>query len=96
LCFPIFRINNMIATVYAVLFILAVLAITYPKEFPTLIRNPQELMDVVALESRRRWMMLKLGIPLWISKKRLQFAMWRMRDIIAEEKRKQAEAEEAQ
>jgi hypothetical protein len=79
----------MIATIYILLFILAVMAITYPKEFPKLIREPQALLDGIAMESRRRWLILKFGTQLWISKKRMEFSLWRMKDIIAAERAKQ-------
>lgn len=84
----------MIATIYIILFILAVMAITYPEEFPKLIRNPQQLIDAVGMESRRRWMILKFGTLLWISKKQLEFSLWKSRDIIAAERAKQKQQEE--
>jgi hypothetical protein len=83
----------MIATIYILLFILAVMAITYPKEFPKLIREPQALLDGIAMESRRRWLILKFGTQLWISKKRMEFSLWRMKDIIAAERAKQQQQE---
>ena len=84
----------MIATVYILLFVLAVLAVTYPKEFPTLIRNPQQLIDAISMESRRRWLILKFGTQLWISKKRLQFSLWKAKPIIEAERAKQKAKEE--
>ena len=83
----------MIATIYILLFILAVMAITYPKEFPKLIREPQALLDGITMESRRRWLILKFGTQLWISKKRMEFSLWRMKDIIAAERAKQQQQE---
>lgn len=83
----------MVATIYILLFILAVMAITYPKEFPQLIRDPQALLDGIGMESRRRWLILKLGTGLWISKKQLEFSLWRMKDIIAAERSKQQQKE---
>ena len=83
----------MIATIYIIFFLLAVMAITYPEEFPKLIRNPQILIDAVGMETKRRWMILKLGTILFIDRKRLQFSLWRMKDIIAEERRKQQQQE---
>jgi hypothetical protein len=84
----------MIATIYILLFILAVMAITYPKEFPKLIRDPKALLDGIAMESRRRWLILKFGTQLWISKKQMEFSLWRMKDIIAAERAKQQAQEE--
>ena len=83
----------MVVTIYALLFILAVMAITYPKEFPQLIRDPQALIDGIGIESRRRWLILKLGTGLWISRKQLEFSLWRMKDIIAAERTKQQQKE---
>ena len=83
----------MVVTIYALLFILAVMAITYPKEFPQLIRDPQALIDGIGIESRRRWLILKLGTGLWISRKQLEFSLWRMKDIIAAERSKQQQKE---
>jgi len=84
----------MIATIYILLFVLAVLAVTYPKEFPELIRNPQQLIDAIGMESRRRWMILKFGTQLWISKKQLQFSLWKAKPIIEAERAKQKAKEE--
>ena len=83
----------MVVTIYALLFILAVMAITYPKEFPQLIRDPEALLDGIGMESRRRWLILKLGTGLWISRKQLEFSLWRMKDIIAAERTKQQQKE---
>jgi hypothetical protein len=84
----------MIATVYILLFVLAVLAITYPEEFPKLIRNPQQLVDAIGMESRRRWLILKFGTQLWVSKKQLQFSLWKAKPIIEAERAKQKAQEE--
>lgn len=84
----------MIATVYIVLFVLAVLAVTYPEEFPALVRNPQQLIDAIGMESRRRWLLLKLGTQLWFSKKQLQFSLWKAKPIIEAERLKQKQQEE--
>ena len=84
----------MIATIYILLFILAVMAITYPEEFPKLIQNPKALLDGIGMESRRRWLILKFGTQLWISKKQLQYSLWKSRDIIAAERAKQQAKEE--
>jgi hypothetical protein len=78
----------MIATIYAIAFILAVLFITYPKDFPQLISNPKMLLDVVGMETKRRWMILTLGTSLWVSRKRMAFSLWQMKDIIAKERSK--------
>ena len=85
---------TMIATIYILLFILAVMAITYPKEFPKLIQDPKALLDGIGMESRRRWLILKFGTQLWISKKQMEFSLWRMKDIIAAERAKQKTTEE--
>ena len=89
ICIPI-----MVATLYVVGFILAVLYITYPKDFPELISNPKMLLDMVGMETRRRWMILKLGTGLWISKKKMAFSLWQMRRIIEAEKAKQKQQEQ--
>jgi len=83
----------MIATVSVIVIILIVIAITYPEEFPALMRNPDQLVQMIALESKRRWMLLKLGSQLWISKKQMQFSHWRMRGIIEKELQKQKDSE---
>jgi len=83
----------MIATITAIVLILIVIAITYPEEFPSLLNHPQQLMDTIALESKRRWMLLKLGTQLWISKKQMQYSHWKMRDIIEKERQKQQSPE---
>ena len=84
----------MIATVYIVLFLLAVMAITYPEEFPKLIRNPQMLVEAVGMETKRRWMILKFGSVLWVEKQKLKFSLWRMKPIIEAERAKQKAKEE--
>ena len=63
----------MIATIYILLFVLAVLAITYPEEFPKLVRNPDQLLAALGMESKRRWMILKFGTILFIEKQKLRF-----------------------
>jgi hypothetical protein len=83
----------MIYTIYLVLFLVAVVAVTYPEEFPKLVRNPRLLLDAVALEVKRRWMILKFGTILFIEKKRLEFSLWRAKPIIEAERRKQLEQE---
>lgn len=81
----------MIYTIYLVLFLVAVVAVTYPEEFPKLVRNPDLLLAAVVMESKRRWMILKFGTLLFIEKKRLEFSLWRARPIIEAERRKQLE-----
>ena len=83
----------MVATLYIIALILAVLFITYPKEFPTLISNPKLLIDMVGMETRRRWMILILGSQLWIEKKKMAYSLWRMRDTIKAERTKQQQKE---
>ena len=78
----------MIATVYLIAFILAVLFITYPKDFPTLIVNPKLLMEATGMETKRRWMILTLGSRLWFEKQKMAFSLWQMRNIIAKERAK--------
>ena len=79
----------MVATIYVIAIILVVLYLTYPEDFLTILGNPKLLVDVVSLEVRRRWMILKLGTSLWISRKRMQYSLWKMRDIISKEQSKQ-------
>lgn len=81
----------MIYTIYLVLFLVTVVAVTYPEEFPKLVRNPDLLLAAVVMESKRRWMILKFGTLLFIEKKRLEFSLWRARPIIEAERRKQLE-----
>lgn len=81
----------MIYTVYLILFLVAVVAVTYPKEFPAMAREPGLLLNAVALEVKRRWMILKFGTILYVEKKMLEFSLWQARDTIAEERRKQLE-----
>ena len=83
----------MVATLYIIALILAMLFITYPKEFPTLISNPKLLIDMVGMETRRRWMILTIGSRLWIEKKQMAYSLWRMRDIIKAERTKQQQKE---
>ena len=84
----------MLALFYTLCIILGVLAITYPKEFPTLMRSPEMFIQVVALETRRRWMMARLWPMLQWSKLRMRYSHWKMRDIIKAELAKQ-QAQEA-
>jgi len=79
----------MVATIYVIAIILVVLFLTYPDDFLTILSNPKLLAEVISIETRRRWMILKLGTSLWISKKRMGFSLWRMRDIITKEQTKQ-------
>ncbi len=79
----------MLATIYVIAIILAVLYLTYPDDFSTILSNPKLLLDAVGVEVRRRLMILKLGTSLWISKKRMAFSLWKMRDTIAREQTKQ-------
>ena len=79
----------MVATLYIVGFILAVLYITYPKDFPELINNPKMLLDMVGMETRRRWMILTLGTGLFISRQRMKVSLWQMKSIIKAEQLKQ-------
>ena len=84
----------MIATIYILLFILAVMAITYPKEFPQLIRDPETLLKAIGIESRRRWLMLKIGTQLWYERTELAFSLWRAKGTIAAERAKHKQQEE--
>jgi len=79
----------MVATIYVIAIIIAVLYLTYPDDFLSILSNPKLLSDTVSLEVRRRWMILKLGTSLWISRKRMQYSLWKMSDIIAKEQTKQ-------
>ena len=83
----------MVATIYIIAFILAVLFVTYPKEFPTLISNPRMLIAMAGMETKRRWMILTIGSRLWIEKKRMAYSLWRMKDIIEAERTKQQQQE---
>jgi len=83
----------MIVTVGCILLILLVMATTYPKEFPTLISNPEQLLQAIGLESRRRWLLLTLGSELWVSKMRLRYSLWRAQPIIKSERLKQQQKE---
>ena len=84
----------MVATVYIIAFILAVLFITYPNDFPKLITNPKLLLDAAGVETKRRWMILKFGTILWIEKKKMAYSLWRMKPIIEAERAKQRAKEE--
>ena len=79
----------MVATIYVIAIILVVLYLTYPEDFLTLLGNQKLLSEAISIEARRRWMILKLGTSLWISKKKMAFSLWQMRDIIAKEQAKQ-------
>ena len=79
----------MVATLYVLSIILAVLFITYPEEFSTLITDPKLLVNVISMETRRRWMILTLGTSLFISKQRMKVSLWKMRNIIKAEQLKQ-------
>ena len=78
----------MVATLYIIALILVVLFITYPDDFPTLISNPKLLLSATQMETKRRWMILKLGTSLWISKQKMAFSLWRMKSIIESEQLK--------
>jgi hypothetical protein len=84
----------MIATIYIIAFILAVLFITYPKDFPSLITNPEALMQAIGVETKRRWMIVKFGTILWFEKKKMAYSLWRMKPIIEAERAKQRAQEE--
>ena len=79
----------MLVTAGLIAFLIAVIAVTYPEEFPKLISDPEELFTALSLETRRRWMILKLGTQLWIAKRQMAFSLWQMRDIIKAEQQKQ-------
>ena len=85
----------MLATVYIIAFVLAVLFITYPKDFPTLISNPKLLLDMAGMETKRRWMIFTIGSRLWIEKQQLAYSLWRMKDTIEAERTKQKQQEES-
>ena len=84
----------MVATIYIIAFILAVLFITYPKDFPELISNPKMLIAMAGMETKRRWMILILGSQLWIERKKMAYSLWRMKDIIEAERTKQKQQQE--
>jgi len=79
----------MLVTACFILLIIATIAVTYPEEFPQLISNPEQLFRAMSLETRRRWMIAKLGSQLWIERKMMAYSLWKMRDIIKAEKLKQ-------
>jgi len=79
----------MVATIYVIAIVLVVLFLTYPEDFLTLLGNPRLLLDATSIETRRRWMILTLGTSLWLSKKRMEYSLWRMRAIIKQEQNKQ-------
>ena len=78
----------MLVTAGLIALLVAVLAVTYPEEFPQLIANPDQLFTAMSLEARRRWMILKLGSQLWVERKKMAFSLWQMRDIIKQEQQK--------
>jgi len=78
----------MLVTAGLIALLIAVLAVTYPEEFPQLISNPDQLFAAMSLEARRRWMILKLGSQLWVERKKMAFSLWQMRDIIKQEQQK--------
>jgi hypothetical protein len=84
----------MIVTLWFILFILLVVAFTYPEEFPTMVRNPDQLLQVLGLEVRRRWMILKFGSILWVEKQKLRYSLWKAQPIIKAEREKQHLKEE--
>jgi len=84
----------MVATLYVLAILLAVLFITYPNDFPQLISNPKLLVAAISMESRRRWMILKLGSSLWVSKQKMAFSLWKMKSIIKAEQLKQQKQQE--
>jgi len=84
----------MVATLYIIALILAVLFITYPNDFPTLISNPKLLLSAAQMETKRRWMILKLGTSLWISRQKMAFSLWKMKGIIKAEQLKQQQQKE--
>lgn len=84
----------MIATVYIILFILAVMAVTYPEEFPKLIQDPKALLDGIGVETRRRWLILKFGSILFVEKQKLRYSLWKAKPIIEAERAKQKAQEE--
>ena len=83
----------MVATLYILFFVLAVVAVTYPEEFPKLVRNPEQLINVIGMETRRRWLLLKFGTILFYERLTLQYSLWINRDIIESERLKQQQKE---
>ncbi len=79
----------MLVTACFILFIIAVIAVTYPEEFPQLIENPSLLLRAIGMETRRRWMIAKLGSQLWVEKQKMAYSLWKMKDIIKAERQKQ-------
>ena len=79
----------MLVTACFILLVIATIAVTYPEEFPQLISNPEQLFRAMSLETRRRWMIAKLGSQLWIERKMMAYSLWKKRDIIKAEKLKQ-------
>jgi len=79
----------MIATTYIIAIVLVMLYLAYPEDFLTILGSPRDLLFAISIETRRRWMLLKLGTSLWISKQRMAYSLWKMRHIIAKEQAKQ-------
>jgi len=79
----------MLVTSCFILLVIATVAVTYPDEFPQLIRDPKLFYDSMSMETRRRWMIAKLGSQLWFERKKMAFSLWKMRDIIKAEQQKQ-------
>jgi len=79
----------MLVTILLISFIIATVAVTYPDEFPELISNPKLLLDSMNMETRRRWMIVKLGSQLWVERKMMAYSLWKMRDTIKAEQIKQ-------
>jgi len=79
----------MVATTYVIAILLVVLFLTYPEDFLTLLGNPKMLLEAAGIETRRRWLILTLGTSLWISRLRMKYSLWQMRDIIDKEQSKQ-------
>jgi len=79
----------MLVTLYFILLVIATIAVTYPDDFPQLIRDPKLFYDSMSMETRRRWMIAKLGSQLWIERKKMAFSLWKMRGIIKAEQQKQ-------
>ena len=83
----------MVASFYILFFVLAVVAVTYPEEFPKLVRNPEQLIDVIGMETRRRWLLLKFGTILFIERTYLRVSLWLAQPIIKAERLKQQKEE---
>ena len=83
----------MLASFYILFFVIAVVAVTYPEEFPKLVRNPEQLFNVIGMETKRRWLILKFGTILFIDRQRLRLSLWRAQPIIKAERLKQQKEE---